>query len=151
MNRETDKKMDERLDRMLSGIKGPEFRMTPQRLAIIKILASSDDHPSVDDIYKEIKIKFPTTSLATVYKTISLLKVHNEVLELGFPDGSNRYDGKKPFPHPHAICTVCKKIQDPVIATVDELSKEMREKTGFTISYHRLDFFGVCPECQGKS
>jgi Fur family transcriptional regulator, peroxide stress response regulator len=150
MNRETDNKAEERLAQMLARIKGPEFRLTPQRLAILEILASSDDHPSVDDIYREIRVRFPTTSLATVYKTVSMLKGNNEVLELGFPDGSNRYDGKKPYPHPHAICTICKKIQDPEIATVDELSKEMQKKTGFTISYHRLDFFGICPECQGK-
>lgn len=150
MKKETDNKVEERLARMLAKIKGPEFRLTPQRLAILKILASSDAHPSVDDIYREIRVKFPTTSLATVYKTISMLKGHSEVLELGFPDGSNRYDGKKPFPHPHAICTRCKKIQDPEIATVDELSEEMRQKTGFTISSHRLDFFGICPDCQRK-
>jgi Fur family transcriptional regulator, peroxide stress response regulator len=151
MKKETDNKAEERLAQILTKIKGPEFRLTPQRLAIIKILASSDDHPSVDDVYRQIKYKFPTTSLATVYKTISMLKGHNEVLELGFPDGSNRYDGSKPYPHPHAICTKCKKIQDPVISSVDELSKEMQQKTGFTISHHRLDFFGICPECQGKN
>ena len=151
MHKETDNKAEERLAQMLSKIKGPEFRLTPQRLTILKILASSDEHPSVDDIYKEIKIKFPTTSLATVYKTIALLKGHGEVLELGFPDGSNRYDGSRPYPHPHAICTNCKKIQDPEISSVDELSKEMQQKTGFDISYHRLDFFGICPECKGKT
>ena len=142
--------VQERLEQMLSKIKGPEFRLTPQRLSIIKILASSDSHPSVDDIYKEIKTKFPTTSLATVYKTIALLKGHNEVLELGFPDGSNRYDGYRPYPHPHAICTKCRKIMDPEISSIDELCEELREKTGYKISFHRLDFFGLCPECQSK-
>jgi Fur family peroxide stress response transcriptional regulator len=148
MRKEPDKKIEERLTPILSKIKGGDFRMTPQRLAIIKILISSESHPSVDEIYKEVMKLFPTTSLATVYKTITLLKELNEVLELGFPDGSNRYDGNKPYPHPHAICT---KILDPEISSVHELSEEMRQKTGFVISSHRLDFFGLCPECQRKS
>jgi len=151
MRKESDKQIEERLTPILSKIKGGDFRMTPQRLAIIKILISSESHPSVDEIHKEVMKLFPTTSLATVYKTITLLKELNEVLELGFPDGSNRYDGNKPYPHPHAICTKCKKILDPEISSVHELSEEMKQKTGFIISSHRLDFFGLCPECQGKS
>lgn len=142
---------DERLSRILARVKERDFRLTPQRLAIIRILAASEDHPSVDEVYQQVQSQFPTTSLATVYKTIALLKELNEVLELGFPDGSNRYDGSRPYPHPHAICTKCRKIMDPEISSVDELSEEMMKKTGYTISFHRLDFFGLCPECQGKS
>jgi len=141
---------EDRLAQMLAKLKGRDFRLTPQRLAILAILAASKDHPSVDEVYTEVRIKFPTTSIATVYKTIALLKDLNEVLELGFPDGSNRYDGNKPYPHPHAICIKCKKILDPEIASVDQLSEEMKQKTGFAISYHRLDFFGLCRECQQK-
>jgi Fur family peroxide stress response transcriptional regulator len=142
---------EERLAQMLAKLKGRDFRLTPQRLAILTILAGSEEHPSVDEIYTEVRSKFPTTSIATVYKTIALLKELNEVLELGFPDGSNRYDGNRPYPHPHAICIKCRKILDPEIASVDQLSEEMKQKTGFVLSHHRLDFFGLCPECQGKT
>ena len=71
---------------MLSKLRGCDFRITPQRIAILTILAGSEEHPSVEDIFKEVKTQFQTTSLATVYKTISLLKELNEVLELGFPE-----------------------------------------------------------------
>jgi Fur family peroxide stress response transcriptional regulator len=140
-----------RVEEMLSKLKSRDFRITPQRLAILKILAASEGHPSVDAIYKEVKALFPTTSLATVYKTVSLLKELNEVLELGFPDGSNRYDGYNPVPHPHAICMTCKKIMDPELMNIDELSEEMSRKTGYKIFHHRLDFFGLCPDCQQKN
>jgi len=140
-----------RVEEMLSKLKSRDFRITPQRLAILRILAESDGHPSVDTIYQEVKAEFPTTSLATVYKTVSLLKELNEVLELGFPDGSNRYDGYNPVPHPHAICMKCKKIMDPELMNIDALSEEMSRKTGYKIFYHRLDFFGLCPECQQKN
>jgi Fur family peroxide stress response transcriptional regulator len=140
-----------RVEEMLSKLKSRDFRITPQRMAILKILAASESHPSVDAIYKEVKTLFPTTSLATVYKTVSLLKELDEVLELGFPDGSNRYDGYNPVPHPHAICMKCKKIMDPELMNIDELSEEMSRKTGYKIFHHRLDFFGLCPECQQKN
>ena len=138
------------MDQMLLRLRDHDFRITPQRIAVLSILAGSDEHPRVEDIYKEVKRQFPTTSLATVYKTISLLRELNEVLELGFPDGSNRYDGNKPYPHPHVICTRCKRIMDPELVHLGEISEEMSKKTGYRIFSHRLDFFGLCPSCQKR-
>ncbi len=137
-----------RLDHMLERLKEKGFRITPQRVAIVEILAKSWAHPGVDQIYREVTKKFPTTSLATVYKTITLLKELGEVMEMGFGGGSNRYDGKNPNPHPHIMCVKCKSITDPDLSSLNEMSKELSEETGYKIVSHRLDFFGVCPECQ---
>jgi hypothetical protein len=82
-------------------------------MAVLKILASSQDHPTVERIYSQVRRDFPTTSLATIYKTITLLKELEEVLELGFAEQGSRYDGKRPYPHPHVICTRCGAIVDP--------------------------------------
>jgi len=137
-----------RLDYMIERLKEKGFRITPQRVAIVEILANSCEHPGVDQIYREVTKKFPTTSLATVYKTVSLLKEIGEVMEMGFGDESNRYDGKNSRPHPHIMCVKCKSIIDPDLASLNEMSKELSEETGYKIVSHRLDFFGVCPNCQ---
>ena len=144
--------VEQRLNQMVSKLKDHDFRLTPQRLAVLKVLALSEGHPSVERIYETVKAEFPTTSIATIYKTVNLLKQLNEVLELGFPDGSNRYDGNKPFPHPHVICTRCKKIIDPNLGSLVDLTKEVIKETGFQIINHRVDFFGTCRDCQsGKA
>lgn len=137
-----------RLDEMITKLKEREHRLTPQRMAVLRILATSEGHPSVEQVYGRVKADFPMTSLATVYKTVTLLKEMGEVLELGFSDDSNRYDGNKPYPHPHLICTKCKNIVDPKVATLSELRQEVAQSTGYQIVSHRLDFFGVCPQCQ---
>jgi Fur family transcriptional regulator, peroxide stress response regulator len=142
--------LQKRFEQMLSRLKENALRVTPQRLAVLKILAFSEDHPAVESVYEQVKKKYPTTSLATVYKTVAVLKKMNEVLELGFPDGSNRYDGIRPFPHPHLICTGCRQILDPDLASLQELRKEIGKETGYKILSHRLDFFGLCPKCQSK-
>ncbi len=136
---------------MLKKLREQRFRITPQRIAILKVLASSSEHPTVERIYEQVKSDFPTTSLATVYKTVTLLKELNEVLELGFAEGSNRYDGNKPYPHPHVICLKCKKIVDPNLSGLTDMTHELKKETGFKIINHRLDFFGICPDCQKKS
>lgn len=137
-----------RLEQMLLKLRGHDFRITPQRLAVLTVLAASDGHPSVERIYETVRDQFPTTSIATIYKTVALLKKENEVIEISFPDGSNRYDGNKPYPHPHLICTRCKKIIDPDLSSLEELAAEVTKETGFQIHTHRVDFFGLCRECQ---
>jgi Fur family peroxide stress response transcriptional regulator len=140
--------IEQRLNQMLQKLKEHDFRLTPQRLAVLKVLAVSEGHPTVERIYETVRTEFPTTSIATIYKTVNLLKQLNEVIELGFPDGSNRYDGNKPYPHPHVICTECKKIIDPNLGSLKDLTKEVIKKTGFQILNHRVDFFGTCRDCQ---
>lgn len=137
-----------RLEKMVDKLREHSHRITPQRLAILKVLAASEGHPSVEKIYARVKTDFPTTSLATVYKNVALMKSLGEVLELGFSDDSNRYDGNKPYPHPHLVCTGCKKIIDPEISMLRDLTQELVQETGFRILNHRMDFFGICPECQ---
>ncbi len=143
--------VEARLNQMLKRLRSQNFRITPQRLAILRILASSTGHPSAEMVYEKVRTDFPTTSLATIYKTVSLLKELGEILELGFTDGSNRYDGNKPFPHPHVICNQCKRIIDPDLNSLRDLTREVMEETGFHIITHRLDFFGICPECRDKA
>ncbi len=57
----------DRLDHIISKLKEREFRITPQRIAVLKILAESQEHPSAEAIYEKVKKDFPTTSLATIY------------------------------------------------------------------------------------
>lgn len=136
---------------MIYKLKENQHRITPQRMAVLKILAESKGHPTVEKIYEQVKKHFLTTSLATVYKSVALIKELGEVLELGFTDGSNRYDGNKPYPHPHLVCIECRTIMDPSLSALTDVTQELIQETGFRITNHRLDFFGICPECQKKT
>jgi len=133
---------------LIEQMKAAGHRITPQRQAILEILITSDVHPTVDQIYDQVKIDFPMTSRATVYKTISLAKALGAVLELEFSQGSNRYDGKRPYSHPHVICTICGQVLDADVFEVTSLQQQIIQKTGYRIINHRMDFFGVCPQCQ---
>jgi Fur family peroxide stress response transcriptional regulator len=139
-----------RLQELTRKLRDRGHRLTPQRLAVLEILAVSKGHPTVQQIYDQMKADFPTTSLATVYKTVTLIKDMGEVLELGFSDDSNHYDGNKPFPHPHLICKKCKSIIDPEIPDLGTLPQQVAEATGYEILSHRLDFCGICPQCQDQ-
>ena len=117
------------------------YRLTPQRVALLRLLAASDGHPSAAQLYDRLKDQFPTTSPGTVYKTLNLLKDLDEVLELGFSDDDNRYDGSKPYPHPHLICIRCRKIVDAEVGLAQNLVQEVARQSSYQIVGHRLDFF----------
>jgi len=140
--------IQDRTERILDKLKEKGHRITPQRLFILRALVESQNHPSVEDIFAKVRVHFPTTSLATVYKTISVIKELGEVLELEFSSGHNRYDGHKPYPHPHLLCVKCKKIVDPELSSLAHLTQELVSDTGYRILSHRLDFYGICPKCQ---
>lgn len=140
--------IEDRTNLIIQKLKSEGHRITPQRIAIVRTLVESSGHPSVEDIFGRVHATFPTTSLATVYKTISVIKELGEVLELEFSTGHNRYDGNNPHPHPHLMCLQCKRIVDPELSTLADLTQELTSDSGFRIVSHRLDFYGICPECQ---
>lgn len=140
--------VDSRYEHLVARLKARDFRLTPQRVALLRLIAASDGHPSAHDLYERIKTQFPTTSPATVYKTLHLLKELGEVLELGFSNDDNRYDGSRPYPHPHLICVRCRAITDPQVSLVDDMKQDVADLTGYEIIDYRLDFYGLCPQCR---
>lgn len=137
----------ERYTTMLNRLKETGHRITPQRLAILKIIAESTEHPSAESIFEQVKGQFSTTSMATVYKTLAVLKEMGEVLELEFSNDYNRYDGNQPHPHPHLVCLGCRKIVDPDERSLAEITEKLAQDTGYEILGARLDFYGMCPKC----
>lgn len=137
-----------RLAQMVARLRERGHRITPQRRAILEVLARSVGHPSVEQVFRLVSEEFPKTSLATVYKTVTALKEAGEVLELEFSQDSNRYDGNKPYPHPHVLCVQCHEIVDPELTKLGDMADEVARQTGFRVLTHRLDFYGLCPKCQ---
>jgi Fur family transcriptional regulator, peroxide stress response regulator len=141
----------QRINALLAGLREQGHRLTPQRVAIIRALVEHAGHPSVEQLHQALQPQFPTMSLATVYKTIAFLKEQDEVLELGFGELGSRYDGRRPHPHPHLICTRCGLIADSdedCCSPLDELIRTLASQSGFSVSRHRLDLFGLCPACR---
>ena len=141
---------DARFEALASRLRRRNYRMTPQRVALLRLLAASEGHPSAADLYDRLRAQFPTTSLATVYKTLTLLDDMGEVLELEFSNTENRYDGNKPYAHPHVICIRCRRIVDADLPMARDAEQEAAQQSGFRIVSHRLDFYGLCPDCQSS-
>jgi Fur family transcriptional regulator, peroxide stress response regulator len=124
------------------------YRLTPQRFYIVEALVGDDSHPTAEEIYARVRRVCPTTSLATVYKTLETLKEMGEVLELEFSDGSNRYDGLRPASHPHVVCERCGRIEDVDLDGVLAMQAQAVCRSGYQIDSHRIEFYGTCKRCR---
>lgn len=141
---------NDRLEAMTAHLHRLGHRISPQRLEILRALAASPDHPTAEALHRQLLPRFPDMSLATVYKTIAVLKKCGEILELQFSGSDNRYDARHPTPHPHCICLECGAVTDPPAPDMDGLVRALIAASGYAISSHRLDFFGLCPVCRKK-
>jgi Fur family peroxide stress response transcriptional regulator len=139
----------DRVARLVTALRANGHRLTPQRLAVLRVLAESPDHPSVEQVYEEVRRQHPMISRATVYKTVETLKGMGQVLELEFSGAGNRYDGRRVEPHPHLVCRGCGSIRDLELPGLMREATEVAEKTGYKLLGHRLDFYGLCSGCQG--
>jgi Fur family peroxide stress response transcriptional regulator len=139
-----------RFDELIAALKEHAFRLTPQRVELVRLIASSEGHPSAAQLYARIKRLFPTMSHATVYKTLALLKDLGQVLEIELRDDSH-YDGTRPQPHPHLICIKCNKITDGEADFDPSAIRKLELASGYTILRSQVSFYGLCPDCKQSS
>jgi Fur family peroxide stress response transcriptional regulator len=123
------------------------FKVTTQRLAIYKYIISRDDHPTTDQIYEALKEEHPTISLVTIYKTLHLLKQLGLIQELGFNEGSIRYDPNMQ-PHINMVCTECGHIDDYESETFTSHWKELISQLNFKPKGQRIDLYYECEKCK---
>ncbi len=136
-----------RFDELILALKEREFRLTPQRVELVRLIATCEDHPSAAQLYERIQTQFPTMSPATVYKTLSILKEMKQVMEIDLRDDSH-YDGLRPQPHPHIICMQCNKIVDGTLEIDGSAIRSLEQASGYQIHRSQLTFYGICPQCK---
>src|SRR5258706_5939055 len=101
----------ERAEKMLAGVKAAGLKLTPQRMAIVKELASDETHPTAQEIFERLQPSLPTMSFATVYNTLGALSSAGLCAALSLSPGSGRFDPNM-APHHHVVCDVCGAVRD---------------------------------------
>jgi Fur family peroxide stress response transcriptional regulator len=138
---------DVRFNQLIAALKQRDFRLTPQRIELVRLIAVSKGHPSASQLYTTIKRRFPTISRATVYKTLALLKEMDQVLEINLRNDSH-YDGNRPQPHPHLICIKCNKIIDAEVSLDQESLRRLEQASGYKILRPQISLYGLCQDCK---
>ena len=132
----------------IEALRSKGYKETPQRIAICRIALNSRAHPSAQEVYAEVKKIHPTVSLATVYKTLEVLKDLELVQEINFSKGQARFDSYM-NPHINLICLKCGNITDLDDITVKEITRKVAAATKFKPTGQRVDVYGICQKCSG--
>jgi Fe2+ or Zn2+ uptake regulation protein len=125
------------------------FRMTPQRLAILRILDESACHLTPLEVYQQAQQNLPGITEATVYRTLAFLTEQGLVLAAHVGGGQMVYEiaGRD---HHHLICRKCGQTQEVGHEQLAALYQQFLANTGYQIDNMHVTFFGLCPECQEK-
>jgi Fur family peroxide stress response transcriptional regulator len=130
----------------IEALRKKGYKATPQRIAICRFALNSRDHPTARQVYDQVKKIHPTVSLATVYKTLEVLKNLDLIQEINLPQGKARFDSYMK-PHINLICLQCGNIVDFDEATAIEEIRKVAAAAKFKLKGQRIDIFGVCKRC----
>ena len=125
-------------------------RETKQREAILRVLMNSKSHPTADLIYEEVKKEIPKISKGTVYRNLKVLQESGQVSELNLNGTISRFEVKQDS-HYHFRCEKCGRVSDIDMPVDRELDRHIEKITGLKISYHQLEFRGLCKDCQKRN
>ena len=126
-------------------------RMTRQREVLVDLIQNSTRHLDAETIRKLAAEKDPRINLATVYRTLSLLKHFGLVdeLDLMHLEGEKHYyEVTRLRSHIHLACFQCGSITEYQSALFEKLQEQVTEDCGFEIRTGRLEFGGICAECR---
>ncbi|MEI7844550.1 MAG: Fur family transcriptional regulator [Chloroflexota bacterium] len=138
------------LTNLTTTLKQAGMRLTPQRLAVCKLLAESDQHPTATMIYSELRPQFISLSLATVYNTLDTLVSLGAVNILGHAGDDHAHYDADTDPHINLACVKCHRIIDIPSEHIHLLDSEISRASGYKLLGARVLYYGLCPECQPK-
>ncbi|MEA2071112.1 MAG: Fur family transcriptional regulator [Asgard group archaeon] len=125
-------------------------KITPQRLAICEFILDNKKHFSAEEIFDNIRKRYPSISRATIYKTLSLLKELDIVKELCFSGEPAKYDTNTDL-HANIICANCHKIRNYESQLIENFWEDLTKEIGKEPVNHRIDFFIICEDCKEKT
>jgi Fur family transcriptional regulator, peroxide stress response regulator len=137
---------DASINAVVETLKDKGLRVTPQRCAVYAHLLSRTDHPTVEQLLRDLNQSFPISSQATVYSSLQALQNAGLVREVLLEEGVSRYDANV-MPHHHFQCRGCGSIEDIGWSALPLLSLQGL-RPGLSAEGYEVTVHGMCDRCQ---
>jgi Fur family ferric uptake transcriptional regulator len=119
------------------------MRMTEQRRIIARVLAESDDHPDVEELYRRCAKIDDRISISTVYRTVRLFEDAGIIARHDFREGRARYETSSESHHDHLINLRSGEVIEFQSEEIERLQAEIARKLGYRLIDHRLELYAV--------
>jgi Fe2+ or Zn2+ uptake regulation protein len=126
------------------------MRQTPQREAILRILAQSEKPLTVEEIRNRMAENL--SGIPTIYRNLERFVLEGWVENILGADQTMRFVRCRSKNHHHHLqCENCGRAVEVTGCGIPSATAAVESQTGFRITRHQLLFYGVCPECRGAS
>jgi len=119
------------------------MRMTEQRRVIARVLAESDDHPDVEELYRRCARIDDRISISTVYRTVRLFEDAGIIARHDFREGRARYEASTEAHHDHLINLRNGEVIEFKSEEIERLQAEVARRLGYRLVDHRLELYAV--------
>jgi Fur family ferric uptake transcriptional regulator len=123
-------------------------RLTPQRQAVLRIVAESAEVLRPADVYVRAQAAGLHLGLTTVYRTLDVLIELGLVQRLHLEDGGQRYAASGQGHRHQLVCSGCGRVVEFTECDLADLPQRLAQRTHFRIEGHWLQFIGLCESCQ---
>ncbi len=123
--------------------------MTEQRRLILEEVERTKSHPTASEVYEAVRKRLPQISLGTVYRNLDVLARGGAITKVIASEAPCRFDADV-TDHCHVTCIGCGRMDDVTDFDYKPFIEPPRHLSGYEVIGHRLEFMGVCPECQRK-
>ena len=127
------------------------MRMTEQRRTIARVLAQSDDHPDVEELYRRCSKVDERISMSTVYRTVRLFEDAGIIERHDFREGRSRYETSTEGHHDHLINLRTGEVIEFQSEEIERLQAEVARRLGYKLMDHRLELYAVPLNDEKKS
>ncbi|AGC69553.1 Fe2+/Zn2+ uptake regulation protein Fur [Thermoclostridium stercorarium subsp. stercorarium DSM 8532] len=125
------------------------LRITNVRVKVLEILDGAETPMTVEEVFNLLRNMITSVNLSTVYRTMDVLLKNGLVEKTTLMDfNKSMYEYKRVEHKHHLVCTVCNRMISIEDCPIDEYAREMCNKQGFELTGHKLEIYGICPNCK---
>jgi Fur family peroxide stress response transcriptional regulator len=139
------------MEKTIQALKNQGFHLTRQRLLVLEILTQFPGHPDAGAIFQEAKKRDDRISLATVYRSLAVLKSAGLVDENRLGEDHGHFETFQKSAHHHFTCLSCGTVIEFKAPRLAKWVAELSEKRGLRVTETRLNLHGYCPGCQDEA
>lgn len=132
---------------LLDTLKSRGLRVTPQRAIILNTIEHIPGHMTVEQIYEQVQRVNSYINLATVYRTLDLLRELDLVTEADMGTGATHYALHTHATHHHAVCRACGHSLEFPHDLLSPLLDALRTDYRFFADADHTVIFGWCATC----
>jgi Fur family transcriptional regulator, ferric uptake regulator len=141
----SEKNFDWFWEKLEGYLKQQDLKNTKQRRVIIEEFLKLESHIDAEQLHARIREVHPGIGLATIYRTLSLLKEAGLIEEQSFVEGKAVFEVDTPGSHhDHLVCTKCGKVVEFHNEEIEDLQAQVAKEFGFSLLDHRLTLYGRC-------